>query len=411
MKKKVLAVLLILAMSASLISACGKKSPENKKKDTEVSVNVEKDNEGKNEEKTSVSSDANEADKKDEASNDVDISEGIEDVKKDYESILNGIYEYIRDFSSESDYEDEEVGLFEELLYGCEKRNGLDGVGYALKDINADGVDELFIIGIDEYEESEHSAVLSIYTYVGDLPEFVDAGYSRKALYIGKNSEILEYGSQSAAISTVGRYTLPMGSNKLETAEFYFTYAFEEDDYTTRYFKNSAGVIDVDSDEKTEVSEAEFWNFSKESDELIAAIPVTSFRNYKYTGAKDYSDNSVASVTAYWADDTMPEVPDYAAYNASPDSMIMFATDKNVKDFRILSVTAVFTEDSDELSFTAFPEAYLGNLTPERDFAVQLGFMGDMPNYGFSYKDMNGDYRRFLLMISGFDGSVIAEEF
>lgn len=412
MKKKTLSVILALAMAASLMSACGMEKPSPEKEDTSISASVDKKDDEKTKENDTVTSDVTETDKKDDTSAETS-DEKSETVKKDYESLLNKTYEYIRDFSTESDYEDEEVGLFEQIMYGCSTRNALDGVGYALKDLNGDGTDELLIMGIEKDADKATgcAAVLSIYTYVGDSIKFVDAGYSRNAIYVGSGNEILKYGSQSAAISTVGKYTLPKGESTLVSTEFYYTYAFEEDDYEIRFFKNPLGVIDAESDDKIEVSEEEFASFSSGCDDLITTVPVTAFRDYKYTGNKDYSDNGVAEVTAYWADDTMPETPDYVSMNASTDSMIMFATDKSVKDFMILSVEMVTTEEGTDITFSAFPEAYLGALTPERDFAVQLGFLGDTPNYGFSYKDMNGDYRRFLIMVSGFDGSVIAEEF
>ena len=49
-------------------------------------------------------------------------------------------------------------------------------------------------------------------------------------------------------------------------------------------------------------------------------------------------------------------------------------------------------------------------MTVDTPVAVQLGFMGTIPNYGISYVDGGGNLRRFALVQSGYDGSVLLDE-
>lgn len=49
-------------------------------------------------------------------------------------------------------------------------------------------------------------------------------------------------------------------------------------------------------------------------------------------------------------------------------------------------------------------------MTPETPVAVQLNFSGDLPAYGFSYKDQNGKLHRFAIEVSGENGALLLRE-
>lgn len=51
-----------------------------------------------------------------------------------------------------------------------------------------------------------------------------------------------------------------------------------------------------------------------------------------------------------------------------------------------------------------------GGRPADTPVAVQLMFMGTIPNYGISYLDGGGDFRCFALVQSGYDSSVLLEE-
>ena len=49
-------------------------------------------------------------------------------------------------------------------------------------------------------------------------------------------------------------------------------------------------------------------------------------------------------------------------------------------------------------------------MPPNMSIAVQLIFPGDLPAYGISYVDADGDLRRFVVEVSGYDGSLLLRE-
>ena len=49
-------------------------------------------------------------------------------------------------------------------------------------------------------------------------------------------------------------------------------------------------------------------------------------------------------------------------------------------------------------------------MTPDTRIAVQLIFPGDTPSYGISYVDAAGKLRRFVIEMSGYDGSLLLLE-
>lgn len=96
---------------------------------------------------------------------------------------------------------------------------------------------------------------------------------------------------------------------------------------------------------------------------------------------------------------------DSGAYTAR----LLFTADGPVRDFTVLRLNAeVFGEDG-RIEFSTEPAA-AGELSPTNPVAVQLAFLGTIPNYGISYVDSSGTLRRFALFESGYDGSILLEE-
>ena len=116
-------------------------------------------------------------------------------------------------------------------------------------------------------------------------------------------------------------------------------------------------------------------------------------------------------VIAQFAKDARPG--DHISFIASeeePVSEVVYSVSGgSVRQFRVLSVDLVFTDDgftySDETLYT------LDELTPDMPLMVTLTFLGDTPNNGFGYTDETGRTRRFVLDISGEDGSLFFSEY
>lgn len=88
---------------------------------------------------------------------------------------------------------------------------------------------------------------------------------------------------------------------------------------------------------------------------------------------------------------------------------LLFTAEGPVRDFTVLRLSPEVYYDDGSVEFSAEPIA-TGNLSSTNPVAVQLTFMGTIPNYGISYVDGSGDLRRFALIESGYDGSILLDE-
>ena len=111
--------------------------------------------------------------------------------------------------------------------------------------------------------------------------------------------------------------------------------------------------------------------------------------------------------------------PDYyvTLYDGDGAAFLLFTADSPVTEFTVLTLELEDFTETGVTIFSATPvvlEEGLDSLpdvmTADTPVAVQLGFMGTIPNYGISYVDGGGDLRRFALVQSGYDGSVLLEE-
>ena len=109
---------------------------------------------------------------------------------------------------------------------------------------------------------------------------------------------------------------------------------------------------------------------------------------------------------------------DWVTLYDGPDSCcILFTTDSRVTDFTLLDLFAEDFTETGAVIFSATPVELDGErgslpsvMTTDTPVAVQLIFPGDLPAYGISYVDAGGNLRRFALVQSGYDGSVLLEE-
>lgn len=406
MKKKFLTVVMATVMTATLLVGCGSKDDSNT---SSASVPVSKDTTVSSVE-VSASVSSAEEEKSDEQKVDEVTTHEKPAVEKDYKDVLNKIYDYLAAYDNDSDFDDETIGIFEEAQYTCDNRNVFDHIGYTMVDINNDGTKEL-IITCKGYDREEGSRILALYTYEGAEPKLVASGYARNELFLLEGGDIYNSGSSGALFSSLSRMTLEKDKAKLTTSAFFFTDVDETTDEMV-FFSNPEGVADPSHEKSTEVTAQAFNEFAVMCESVIDYKSFTPFKNYNYTGSEDYSYFAEkAHVTAFWADDTMPETPDYVMEGSSIEGAVMFATDKPVKDFKIFTLSFVDFTDDGKYYFTEDLLKWFGDMTPERDFTVQFAFPGDLPSAGFSYKDLNGDFHRFMIGISGMDGSLYIEEF
>ena len=125
------------------------------------------------------------------------------------------------------------------LCYLAGYETGVDQIGYCVRDINGDGVDELMIGGIGEY--SDPGMFYDLYTMIDVFFVVGCGGVERDRYYLCQDQTIANEGSSGAALSIWGYYDFVSGQLQLkegiftdgdkhpENPYFYTTTTFYED--------------------------------------------------------------------------------------------------------------------------------------------------------------------------------------
>lgn len=151
----------------------------------------------------------------------------------EYDEIVNQYYNGMALNWSTEDFREHN------LCYLAGYETGVDQIGYCVRDINGDGVDELMIGGIGEY--SDPGMFYDLYTMIDGQRVLVKSSGERDRYYLCQDQTIANEGSSGAALSIWGYYDFVSGQLQLkegiftdgdkhpENPYFYTTTTFYED--------------------------------------------------------------------------------------------------------------------------------------------------------------------------------------
>lgn len=151
----------------------------------------------------------------------------------EYDEIVNQYYNGMALNWSTEDFREHN------LCYLAGYETGVDRIGYCVRDINGDGVDELMIGRIDEY--SDPGMFYDLYTMIDGQRVLVKSSGERDRYYLCQDQTIANEGSSGAALSIWGYYDFVSGQLQLkegiftdgdkhpENPYFYTTTTFYED--------------------------------------------------------------------------------------------------------------------------------------------------------------------------------------
>ena len=305
-----------------------------------------------------------------------------------YEAILERSVEVLAS-GGDIEIKDGETGLLEACYGGT-------GVGYAIEDLNADGVPEL-ILG-----PADGSSIYALYTGSGSEPVLLLEGWARNYWQYLGGGRFYVSGSGGVTYNMVGTFVLPRDGQELACEDFYFTYELDESFEEFGVFHNTEGLWDTSVSELTDMTYDDLWALDEEWSAQAQPLDLTHL-DVPISGPQ---------VQVLWADGEWNG--DYERVDLSsgePSSAVLFLADSPVMDFRILSLFVEDMTDDGSITFSSGSLCHLDVLSADCALVADLTFHGDLPCYGISYIDANGAFWRFAIEISGYDGSISLSEF
>lgn len=125
------------------------------------------------------------------------------------------------------------------------------------------------------------------------------------------------------------------------------------------------------------------------------------------------SASSPAKITVEYADEDKLDKDNTVSIslvNEGQLTSVLFTTDTEVKDFKILSLEFTNVDDNGNPKYKYETVYSQPALTPGSNLVAQILFAGDIPNNGFAYTDTDGSLKIFALGLSGEDGSIVVTE-
>lgn len=276
-------------------------------------------------------------------------------------------------------------------------------LGYAITDINGDGVCELLIGEADRYKDGKGygSHIYTVYTCKNDQAEFLTEGYYRNAYYYAGNGSFVYSGSGGASLTLAGKRTLSSDTNELVWDDFYFTDYTDEAFRNLGLYRNTTGDCDKSVSEEVKEGTDKLDQIIKEYNGMKKEVELTLF-----SSVAEFSDyEPVSAEKSEFLKHNYSETDTYKASESEHAAEIIFYATEKVTDFKFLKLNAEM--NGDNVSYK--PEAVYSQdvLSEERALLVKLDLPEVLPYNGISYKDKNGEERMFILSVSGKDGSVI----
>lgn len=275
--------------------------------------------------------------------------------------------------------------------------NAVYEMGYLIEDLSGDGIPELAVGGL-------YGMTNALYTLVDGKPKLIFEGWYRNSyIYMG-DGHFYYYGDNSAAENGQGVFYLTKDGTELECESFLFTGLNSDGNHVVYY--NETGSWDPLESEKSDMTAEEFWALDPAGEPL----PLTPFSG---TGGESANESEFPVSVQYLTEVGDGDYDWVTLYDGPDACCLLFTTDSRVTDMSILNL---FVEDVADDGTVTFSATLPGNdcqwetMTPNMLIAVQLIFPDTLPAYGISYRDVEGDLRRFTIELSGYDGSILLRE-
>ena len=260
MNQKNISLILLVALSTSLfLTGCGNKTSENNN-EQQIQNNKSAESESQNsddnqqiQENVSVenetqNNDGNQQDKPSQSK-----SENI-DYLESYTSVLSSYRDFANDYGSKRISDEKYMNKPWSDMRTISVKN--DNWGYAFKDLNGNGINELLLLAkCDDWGEDD-VFVSAIYSLVDNKPKLLDSFHDRYRCYIGENTYIYTFGSNSSVEYECTKCTISSDGASIKVLEKIESQCFEEipenDGIVVKYYHSK------EDGEKTSITELKF---------------------------------------------------------------------------------------------------------------------------------------------------------
>lgn len=353
------------------------------------------------------------------------LASGVASAAVDAEKIYNSVIEQKMDLiihANDDDYSVEEgIGIWE-VANGLGSDKALERVGYLIRDISGDGIPELLIGLINDDQESpgycKGNQIFMIYTIANNEPVLVTEGWARSMSCTLPGNQFFYNGSSGAQVSLTGKYSLSHDGQSLTWSDFYFTYPDENsEDISVNFYSNKTGDADPETSTKLEM---DYDGFEKLSESWSGmTTPMDGFIPFAKLKKLDTSNQGSqcegdSEVSAAFAPEDLSVLGDYQEIKAStsdPVVKVAITTKGKVSDFKVLGLEFMNADDDGNITFRENAVYRVGDVTCDKSVVISLSLIGTIPNNGISFKDANGNLKKYTISESGMDGSIILSEF
>lgn len=307
--------------------------------------------------------------------------------KLDYEEIYAPMLEcYYREMTTakpQQDWPDGFTGI-EEAWMALDTETLLQSIGYAIQDVNGDGIPELMICEIQPGEDgaAQGRFLYAMYTCVDGKPMITFDGWSRKSYRLLPDGTIFMRGSGGAAYSILGLYQLRADNTGLDCIDYYFTWEKDESLQEYAVYHNTTEDYDKALSQELDIPVEELWQMDEAFSGIAVDIPLISFAD---------AFGLPSSVSVQWG---------------QGGEVVLTAVNGDVQELKLLEIQFESMDEWGEITYAVLSEAAQGALTDGQSLSLPLTFAGDLPNNAISYVDSAGMAHTFTLNISGENGEL-----
>ncbi len=329
-----------------------------------------------------------------------------------YSKILDGAYEFVTT-GSEKNLVNEGMGGVEEVYHMQGAQQAQNLLGYSLLDVTGDNVPELLVGFINSKMGSGYygNEIYAVYSMVDGRAQRLLEGWGRTSINLLPEDKFFYRSSGGAADYVYAKLRLASdGASNFD----YYCFTQGAGDGTVRMYRNRTGSNDPKASQELKQTLDEFFESEAFADDSahVQAVEFIPLSFYKKQGFKGLAQGSLACYFAKDKRELAAMANKITLAGARRDEEIIFLPKKNVECFKVLRLSLKNAADDGTISYNT-SEDFSRDLLLANE-PLNVGYpqpLGSIPNVGFAFKDDLGRLRSFSTSASGYDGSLVINEF